>query len=130
MPGMMKTARPFFFVVSLSLVFLFAGCFKSTEENGVTNVWRDTSLPQIEKGTTTQSQILEMLGPPSQLINLENQVVFYYLLEKTVNKGAFLMLYNWKNKTVKYDRAIFFFDRNGVLDDFAFSVENAGYEQN
>lgn len=129
MPGILKTGRSFLFVISLSLVVFSAGCFKSTEENGVTNKWRDTSLPPIEKGTTTQTQILEMFGPPSQLINLENQVVFYYLLEKTVNKGAFLMLYNWKNKTVKYDRAIFFFDRNGVLDDFAFSIENAGYEQ-
>jgi outer membrane protein assembly factor BamE (lipoprotein component of BamABCDE complex) len=125
-----KSGNSFIILISLSVVFLLAGCFKSIEESGVTNKWRDPSLPPIEKGTTTQAEILEMLGPPSQVINLENQVVFYYLLEKTENKGAFLMLFNWKNKRVKYDRAIFFFDKNGVLDDYAFSIENVGYVPN
>ncbi|MEZ4547785.1 MAG: hypothetical protein R3B51_08725 [Thermodesulfobacteriota bacterium] len=94
-------------------------------------MWRDTSLPQMKKARLRRAGIGNARSAvPAGPIS-ENQVVFYYLLEKTVNKGAFLMLYNWKNKTVKYDRAIFFFDRNhGVLDDFAFSVENAGYEQN
>lgn len=82
------------------------------------------------KGTTTQTQILEMLGPPSQVINLGNQVVFYYLFEKTESKGAFLLLFNWKNKKVRYDRAIFFFNENGVLVDYAFSIENVGYVPN
>jgi outer membrane protein assembly factor BamE (lipoprotein component of BamABCDE complex) len=122
-----KSGNSFIILISLSVVFLLAGCFKSIEESGVTNKWRDPSLPPIEKGTTTQAEILEMLGPPSQVINLENQVVFYYLFE---NKGAFLMLFNWKNKRVKYDRAIFFFDKNGVLDDYAFSIENVGYVPN
>src|SRR5215471_3493548 len=82
---------------------IFFGCFQTTEEKGVLNQWRDNALPPIEKGKTTETQILELLGPPSQVMNLGDQVIFYYMMEKTEGKGGYLLIYNWNNKKVRYD---------------------------
>ena len=80
-------------------------------------------------GIAAETQILELLGPPSQVMNLGDQVIFYYIMEKTEGKGGYLLAYNWNNKKVIYDRAIFFFDKNRVLKDYALSKENIEYEK-
>ena len=120
---------PIVILIFLSSITFF-GCYKSVAERGVLNKWRDNSLPPIEKGKTTQTQVLELLGPPSQVINLGNQVIFYYLMEKMEGKGGIFIIYNWKNYKVRYDRAIFFFDNDGVLKDYALSKEDIKYEKN
>lgn len=80
-------------------------------------------MEQFEKGVTTQSDVLEKLGPPSQLINLDNQVVFYYLAQQNKGKGMIFIVWNRIDEKREYDRAIFFFDRGGTLEDVAYSKE-------
>jgi len=63
------------------------------------------------------------LGPPSQVIALHDQTLFYYLREQLTSKSYFLLVYNQTRENVTYDRAIFFFDKNGTLSDFAYSKE-------
>ena len=104
-------------VLSVLSSMIFFGCFQTTEEKGVLNQWRDNALPPIEKGQTTETQILELLGPPSQVMNLGDQVIFYYIMEKMEGKGGYLLIYNWNNKKVRYDRAIFIFDKDRVLKE-------------
>lgn len=116
------------FLIFLSSMIFF-GCFQATEEKGVLNQWRDNALPPIEKGKTTETQILELLGPPSQVMNLGDQVIFYYMMEKTEGKGGYFLIYNWNNKKIIYDRAIFFFDKNRILKDYALSKESIEYEK-
>ena len=67
--------------------------------------------------------MLAALGPPSQLINLGNRTVFYYLQEQKKTRTAILILYNQTREKITYDRAIFFFDPQGRLTDFATSDE-------
>jgi hypothetical protein len=74
-------------------------------------------------GQTTESDIIKALGPPSQVIGLRDQTVFYYLTEHRKGKGAIFIIYNWVKEDTIYDRAIFFFDQNGVLRDYGFSKE-------
>jgi outer membrane protein assembly factor BamE (lipoprotein component of BamABCDE complex) len=121
----MRYIAVFIFLSSM----IFFGCFQATEEKGVLNQWRDNALPPIEKGKTTETQILELLGPPSQVMNLGDQVIFYYMMEKTEGKGGYLLIYNWNNKKIIYDRAIFFFDKNRILKDYALSKESIEYEK-
>ena len=78
---------------------------------------------EFEKGVTTQADVLDRLGPPSQLINLKDQIVYYYLAEKTSGNGKIFIVWNKVSAETQYDRAIFFFDTNGVLEDFAYSKE-------
>jgi hypothetical protein len=46
-------------------------------------------------GQTTESDIIKALGPPSQVVRLRDQTVFYYLMEHREGKGAILLLCNW-----------------------------------
>jgi hypothetical protein len=67
--------------------------------------------------------VLAALGPPSQLINLGNKTIFYYLQEQKQTRTLILILYNQTREKITYDRAIFFFDEQGRLTDFATSDE-------
>ena len=113
-------------VRTIGLIFLVAfaaGCISGTDYKGVRNHWRDPDAPPFVVGETTQREILERLGPPSQVIGLEQFLVFYYLLEETDTSGFVLIIYNSTRKKISYDRAIFFFDHQGVLVEFATSDE-------
>jgi len=66
---------------------------------------------------------MSALGPPSQVIALQEQTIFYYLREQSRTKGFFLIIYNQTRQEIMYDRAIFLFNRQGVLSDFAYSQE-------
>ena len=53
-------------------VFWLAGCASYGSVDGVDNLWRDIPADQFAVGVTTQSDVLDLLGPPSQLINLQD----------------------------------------------------------
>jgi hypothetical protein len=103
-----------------------SSCANYTRMRGVENAWRNPSLPAPVVGETTQAQILDRYGPPSQIIGLDHQTVFYYLTERNTGSGTILIVYNWLNEKVTYDRAIFFFDSDAVLADYGFSRESIG----
>jgi hypothetical protein len=65
---------------------------------------------------------MQALGPPSQVIALPDQTLFYYLREQSRTKAVFLVIYNQTRQQIAYDRAIFFF-KQSVLTDFAYSAE-------
>lgn len=107
---------------------ILSGCATYDRSQGVANTWRAPTVPTPVKGHTTQSDIIEALGPPSQVIGLRDQTVFYYLTERRKGNGAILILYNWVTENVTYDRAIYFFDKNGVLRDYGYSNEAIAYK--
>jgi outer membrane protein assembly factor BamE (lipoprotein component of BamABCDE complex) len=89
----------------------------------VENRWQGETAPVFKQGQSTEHDVLVALGPPSQLINLGNQTVFYYMQEQKKTRSAILILYNQTREKITYDRAIFFFDQQGRLTDFAKSDE-------
>lgn len=99
------------------------GCANRQSQMGVENLWRADPAPAFELGSTTQSEVMEALGPPSQVIALGEQTLFYYLREKQKLQALSLIIYSHSREQIMYDRAIFFFDRKGVLRDFALSEE-------
>jgi hypothetical protein len=105
------------------------GCMSKRGEMGVRNYWRDPSLPAFEKGRTTESDVMAALGPPSQVIALRDQTLFYYLREESRTSSMFLVIYNQTRQQISYDRAIFFFDTNSVLTKFSYSKEAIPHEK-
>lgn len=110
-------------IATLLIAGGLGGCASYGATDGVENLWREIPIDQFEKGVTTQSQVLEWLGPPSQLISLQDQTVFYYLSEQTSGKGKLFIVWNQVDASSVYDRAIFFFDIDGVLQEMAYSKE-------
>ncbi len=107
----------------LALTMTLPGCASFERNQGVANAWRDPSVAAPVIGQTTESDIIKALGPPSQVIGLGDQTVFYYLMEHREGKAGIFLVYNWVKEDTIYDRAIFFFDQNGVLREYGFSKE-------
>ena len=103
----------------LCIVLAVTGCAQISKKAGVENTWRDQNIV-LQEGVTTQQQVLAQLGPPSQIIALSAKTVFYYLFEETKGRLLFLILYNQANTDITYDRAIFFFNKDGILETYAF----------
>lgn len=115
--------------LGLAAVVVLAGCASYSGDTGVENKWRADDAPAWEVGVTTESDVSIVLGPPSQLISLEDQTVYYYLREHRSGKGLVLLIYNWGYQKLTYDRAAFFFDKKGKLTKYSYSPEALPYEK-
>ena len=125
-----RMSNRIFWACTVTLLLTLAiGCSTKTYHKGVNNIWRDDSLPPFEKGRTTQSDIINLLGPPSQVIALNDQIIFYYMHERGKLNKYFLGIYNWSIEKIRFDRAIFFFDENGILAEHSYSIESVPYER-
>lgn len=105
------------------LISTLVGCANRQSQMGVENMWRSTPTSIFEVGATTQSEVMKALGPPSQVIALDERTLFYYLREQQKLKSLSIIIYSHSREQIMYDRAIFFFDKEGVLEDFALSEE-------
>ncbi len=105
-----------------------AGCANWDGYAGVANEWRSPDVPEWEPGVTTASDVTAVLGPPSQLIALHDETVFYYMREGKDGKSLLLIVWNTGTQTTEYDRAMFFFDKQGILRKYSYSPEALSYE--
>ena len=94
------------------------GCAQYDNKRGVEAEW-ESGASQLVKGQTTRAQVLEWLGPPSQVLAMNDETALYYLFERSKGDGLILIVYNRFSVDTRYDRAIFFFDDNDVLTDYA-----------
>lgn len=108
-----------FTLTSLICLALLAGCAQYENKRGVEVNWQSAATAQLVKGDSTRKDVLAMLGPPSQVISLEDETVLYYLFEHSTGDGLILIVYNRMKIDTRYDRAIFFFDEHDILTDFA-----------
>ncbi|MFT6285495.1 MAG: outer membrane protein assembly factor BamE (lipoprotein component of BamABCDE complex) [Alcanivorax sp.] len=107
------------------LTILLGACAQYENQRGVEVSWQAAALSEFRIGSTNRSEVLTKLGPPSQLISLGDETVLYYLYERSVGDGLILMVYNRFNVDTRYDRAVFFFDDNDILTDFASYIARA-----
>ncbi len=112
-------------VVALA-VSLLVGCSISHRRAGVANRWQVVEPQAFERGKTTMGDVLALLGPPSHILKLgedDSTTVLYYLLEEDHTEALTLMVFNYTESRVRYDRAVFFFDGAGTLEEYAVSHE-------
>ncbi len=98
---------------------LLTGCVRFKSKRGVEVAWQAEVAEKLKVGESTRGEVLDLLGPPSQVISLEDETVLYYLFEKARGAGMILIVYNTITIDTRYDRAIFFFDENDVMTDFS-----------
>lgn len=109
--------RAFRVVVFALLGIVLAGCAQYENKRGVFDNWQESSEGAFVSGQTTRQEVLERLGPPSQVIALGDETALYYLYEYSGGTGLVLIVYNQFKLDTRYDRAIFFFDENDLLTD-------------
>jgi outer membrane protein assembly factor BamE (lipoprotein component of BamABCDE complex) len=115
-------ARRVLLLFALAAFVSLSGCGRFHTEKGIEPAWHDQEADSFRKGVSTQTEVMALLGPPSQIISHRDGSIFYYLHEEAVGIGVVFILYNYAKLNTRYDRAIFFFDAAGVLQDYAFSA--------
>ncbi len=108
------------------LILFVAGCAQYENTRGVEVGWQAAINQGMKPGETTRQQVLQQLGPPSQVVALGDETALYYLFERSAGDGLILIVYNRFTVATRYDRAIFFFDDNDRLTDFATHVGEPG----
>jgi len=98
---------------------LAQGCAQYENKRGVDVNWQRDVTDTLVRGESTRRDVLALLGPPSQVISLDDESALYYLFERSQGEGLILILYNRMRIDTRYDRAIFFFDDNDVLTEYA-----------
>lgn len=99
------------------------GCISSRSDRGLEPTWRELEPGGLERGRTTRAEVLERLGPPSQILSLGGgRTAFYYLRESNQGSGLVLLVYNRREERTRYDRAVFFFDEQDLLSEYALSA--------
>jgi outer membrane protein assembly factor BamE (lipoprotein component of BamABCDE complex) len=117
----MKLTR--YLMTLLPALGLLLGCVQFSSKRGVEVSWQPEVIAQLETGKSTREDVLSMLGPPSQVISVGDETVLYYLFEKSEGQGVILILYNQFDRETDYDRAVFFFDKDDVLIDYATQIK-------
>ena len=98
---------------------LLGACAQYDSKRGIDVSWQDSVTEQLVKGKSTRRDVLALLGPPSQVIALNDESVLYYLFEQSKGEGLILIVYNRMRIDTRYDRAIFFFNEDDVLTEFS-----------
>ena len=111
--------RQVLFISLTLLVSLLSACAQYESKRGVEVNWQDTVTEKLVTGESTRRDVLALLGPPSQVIALDGESSLYYLFEHSEGEGLILILYNRMRIDTRYDRAIFFFNDQDVLTEFA-----------
>ncbi len=120
--------KPFIAAVMTLVLATVVGCAQYDNRRGVEVVWKPDAIDGLKVGSSTRNDVLQLLGPPSQVIALADETVLYYLFEYSSGQGLILVFYNQVEIDTRYDRAIFFFDENDLLTDFATKIHSTDVE--
>jgi outer membrane protein assembly factor BamE (lipoprotein component of BamABCDE complex) len=111
--------RPALILIAVVCAITLQACVQYESKRGVEVNWQSSVTQQLTRGESTRKDVLALLGPPSQVISMEDETVLYYLFERAKGSGMILILYNRMKIDTRYDRAIFFFDENDVLTEYS-----------
>ncbi len=111
-------------LIPIIALLLITGCAQYDNKRGVEVTWQASITDSLVRSQSSRGDVLELLGPPSQVIALQDGTVLYYLFERSEGDGLILILYNRLKMDTRYDRAIFFFDENDRLTDYATHIAN------
>lgn len=112
--------------IFLLLTAFLASCAQYENRRGVEVTWDPSNLKDVKIGETTRDEILDRLGPPSQLIALDGETVLYYLFSHSQGKGIILLVYNRFEIDTRYDRAVFIFDADDRLTEYSTYIHEPG----
>ena len=114
------------FTVVISFgIFLLGGCAQYENRRGVDVTWQSAVTAELSKGKSTRADVLKLLGPPSQVLALDDETALYYLFEHSKGDGLILIIYNRMSIDTRYDRAIFFFDNQDILTEYATYIDES-----
>ena len=91
-------------LIALTLcMLLLQSCAQYENKRGVDVTWQSTVTEQLVEGKSTRGDVLTLLGPPSQVISLDDETALYYLFEHSKGEGLILIVYNRMRIDTRFD---------------------------
>jgi len=86
-------------------------------------------LATIQKGTTTKTEVVNLLGAPDRLLQLNGRDVFHYYRYDAKAGSLLLILLNFTRLSVKSDDVFVIVNRDGIVEDVISSkrTESLGF---
>jgi outer membrane protein assembly factor BamE (lipoprotein component of BamABCDE complex) len=86
-------------------------------------------IATIQKGTTTKTEVVNLLGAPDRLLQLNGRDVFHYYRYDAKAGSLLLILLNFTRLSVKSDDVFVIMNRDGIVEDVISSkrTESLGF---
>jgi hypothetical protein len=101
----------------LFLLLLTPACFVARRTTN--EPLRAEKIARLVPGHTTSKETVEILGAPTEVVQLAKRSAYRYDHTATKDTGVFLLIVGFFNSDTRADRAWVFFDENGVLTHVA-----------
>jgi outer membrane protein assembly factor BamE (lipoprotein component of BamABCDE complex) len=107
---MPRPVASFFVVAALTLL---PGCYFSNSQ--INHPLDAAAFTRLEPGKSTSKDVVEILGAPTEVVQLGHRSAYRYDHSHTKEAGLWLLVVFLHGADVQSDRAWVFFDENGVL---------------
>ena len=99
----------------LALCVLIQGCAFSRGTLG--DDIKSDIIAMIQKGSTTKSEVVDLLGAPDRLVQLNGRDVFQYYRYDAKAGSLLLIILNFTRLSIKSDDLFIILNRDGVVED-------------
>lgn len=99
----------------LALCVLIQGCAFSRGTLG--DDIKSEIIATIQKGSTTKSEVVNLLGAPDRLVQLNGRDVFHYYRYDAKAGSLLLIVLNFTRLSVKSDDLFVVLNRDGIVED-------------
>jgi len=76
------------------------------------------AIAQLQAGKSTAADVLQLLGAPSEVVELGNKSAWLYQSQNTKQMGLYMLVFGAYGEDTQFDRAWVFFDEDGTLTHF------------
>ena len=111
-----------YIAIILMITTLLSGCLV-IGKNKEFQPFDSTELGKLVPGQTKATEVTEIFGAPSKVVELANGNVYVY--KRTVTKGTicWLVLLTLGNAEKQHDQLVFFFDLEDTLTHYGLSLD-------
>lgn len=104
----------------LLLPLLLSSCLLS--QNRVNQPLPPEAVQALKPGMTV-AEVLERLGAPVQVVELDQRSAYRFEFERTKQTGLFLFVFNMNNQETSSDRVWCFFSKDDLLTHYGTTFE-------
>jgi len=114
-------------LTALTACALLDGCYFGKRNDDRT--WDPALVARIEPGKTGKAQVLQLLGPPKQVIRLLDGEAYMYLHSIEKDTNTFLVVLNLSRTDKQYDAITVILNRQDVVTAVGsrFAADGAEY---
>ena len=109
-------------LIGLLVVSFLSGCIV-LGKNKQFQPFDSTELDKLVPGQTKATEVTEIFGAPSEVVELANGNAYVYKRTVTKGTGCWLLLVTLGNVEEQHDQLVFFFDLNDTLTHYGLSLD-------